>query len=76
MFSMLEVQVDSLLVNKMLLWPSSGDLKADTESEIVAAQDQALQIRSCNKNITNRERNVVKKVPKKIPKYKDLTVEI
>ena len=25
------------------LWPSKGDLTAETESEIVAAQDQALQ---------------------------------
>jgi len=28
-----------------LLWLSKGDLKAETESEIVAAQDQALQIK-------------------------------
>jgi len=27
------------------LWLSKGDLKAETESEIVAAQDQALQIK-------------------------------
>jgi hypothetical protein len=26
-----------------LLWLSKGDLKAETKSEIVAAQDQALQ---------------------------------
>jgi hypothetical protein len=26
-----------------VLWLSKGDLKAETESEIVAAQDQALQ---------------------------------
>jgi hypothetical protein len=28
--------------NNKFLWPSKGDLKAETESEIVAAQDQAL----------------------------------
>jgi hypothetical protein len=27
----------------MFLWLSRGELKADTESEIIAAQDQALQ---------------------------------
>jgi len=27
----------------MFLWLSQGELKAETESEIVAAQDQALQ---------------------------------
>ena len=27
------------------LWQSKGDLKAETESEIVAAQDQALQMK-------------------------------
>ena len=41
------------------LWLSKGDLKAETESEIVAAQDQALQTKYvvlCNKNIEHRNR--------------------
>jgi hypothetical protein len=37
------------------LWLSRGDLKGETESEIIAAQEQALQNQiSCDKNITNR----------------------
>jgi hypothetical protein len=35
----------------MFLWLSKGDLKEETESEIVAAQDQALQICTSNKKI-------------------------
>ena len=37
--------IDTQLISKedMFLWLSKGDLKAETESEIVAAQDQALQ---------------------------------
>ena len=31
--------------NVSFLWLSKGDLKAETESEIVAAQDQALQMK-------------------------------
>jgi len=38
-----------------LLWPSRGDLKAECESEIIAAQDQTLHTK-CGKNITNRNR--------------------
>jgi hypothetical protein len=33
-----------------------GDLKAETESEIVAAQDQALQTKNVQQNIANRNR--------------------
>ena len=37
------------------LWVSKGDLKAETESEIVAAQDQALQTKYYATKILNTE---------------------
>ena len=37
------------------LWISKGDLKAETESEIVAAQDQALQTKYYATKILNTE---------------------
>jgi len=37
------------------LWLSKGDLKAETESEIVAAQDQALQTKYYLTKILNTE---------------------
>jgi len=37
------------------LWVSKGDLKAETESEIVAAQDQAIQIKYYATKILNTE---------------------
>jgi len=37
------------------LWLSKGDLKAETESEIVAAQDQALQTKYYTTKILNTE---------------------
>jgi len=37
------------------IWLSKGDLKAETESEIVAAQDRALQTEYCATNILNTE---------------------
>jgi len=43
MASILEVHTDSLLAEKTGL--SRGDLNGDTESEIMEAQDQALQIK-------------------------------
>jgi len=39
------------------LWLSKGDLKAETESEIVAAQDQALQTKYYTIKILNAETN-------------------
>jgi hypothetical protein len=37
------------------LWLSKGDLKAETESEIVAAQDQALNVKYYATKILNKE---------------------
>jgi len=42
-------------VEDMFLWLSKGDLKAETESEIVAAQDQALQTNYYTTKILNTE---------------------
>jgi len=39
------------------LWLSKGDLKAETESEIVAAQDQALQTKYYATKILSTERD-------------------
>ena len=39
------------------LWLSKGDLKAETESEIVAAQDQALQTKYYVTEILNTEKD-------------------
>jgi hypothetical protein len=36
-------------------WLSKGDLKAETEGEIVAAQDQAIQTKYCATKILNTE---------------------
>jgi hypothetical protein len=40
--------IDKHLISEedTFLWLSKGDLKAETESEIVAAQDQALQTKN------------------------------
>ena len=41
--------------NNKFLWLSKGDLKAETESEIVAAQDQAIQTKYYVTKILNTE---------------------
>jgi len=49
--------IDRQLISEedMFLWLSKGDLKAETESEIVTAQDQALQTKYCATKILNTE---------------------
>ena len=49
--------IDRKLVSEegKFLWLSKGDLKAETESEIVAAQDQALQTKYYATKILNTE---------------------
>jgi hypothetical protein len=45
------------------LWLSEGDLKAQTESEIVAAQDQTLQTKYYATKILNTERQQMQTLP-------------
>jgi len=49
--------IDRQLISEedMFIWLSKGDLKAETESEIVAAQDQALQTKYYATKILNTE---------------------
>ena len=49
--------IDSQLISEedTFLWPSKGDLKAETEREIVAAQDQELQTKYYATKILNTE---------------------
>ena len=49
--------IDRQLISEedTLLWLSKGDLKAETESEIVAAQDQALQTKHYATKMFNTE---------------------
>ena len=49
--------IDRQLISEedTFLWLSKGDLKAETESEIVAAQDQALQTKYYATKILNKE---------------------
>jgi len=51
--------IDRQLISEedTFLWLSKGDLKAETESEIVAAQDQALQTKYYATKILNTERD-------------------
>jgi flagellar basal body-associated protein FliL len=51
--------LDKQLVSEegTFLWLSNGDLKAETKSEIVAAQDKSTTNKlPCNKNTANRNR--------------------
>ena len=51
--------IDRQLISEedTFLWLSKGDLKEETESEIVAAQDQALQTKYYATKILNAETN-------------------
>jgi len=51
--------IDRLLIGEedTFIWLSEGDLKAETESAIVAAQDRALQTEYCATKILNTETN-------------------
>jgi Ni,Fe-hydrogenase III component G len=51
--------IDKQLISEedMFLWLSKGDLKAEAESEIVAAQDQALQTKYHATKILQTEKN-------------------
>jgi len=51
------INIDRQLISEedMFLWLSKGDLKAETESEVVAAQDQALQTKYNATKILNTE---------------------
>jgi hypothetical protein len=50
--------IDRQLISEedTFLWLTKGDLKAETESEIVVAQDQALQMKYYATNILNTNR--------------------
>ena len=49
--------IDRLLIGEedTFIWLSKGDLKAETESEMAAAQDRALQTEYCATKILNTE---------------------
>jgi hypothetical protein len=51
--------IDRQLISEedTFLWLTKGDLKAETESEIVTAQDQALQTKYYATKILNKERD-------------------
>jgi len=58
--------IDRQLINEedTFMWLSKGDLKAEIESEMLAAQDQALQTKIlCDKNIEYRDRWQVQTLP-------------
>ena len=51
----IDIHVQLISEEDTFLWLSKGDLKAETESEIVAAQDQALQTKYYATKILNTE---------------------
>ena len=55
MGSTLEIQIDNICEEETFLWLSKGDLKAETESEIQAAQDKAIQTKYYATKILNTE---------------------
>ena len=55
MASTLEVWIDSLLVENMLLWVLREDLKGETGSVIIEAQDQEFQIKYHSTKILQTE---------------------
>jgi len=59
------IHIDIKLISECkLLWLSSKDLKADTGREITVTQHQALNQISCNKNIENRNRQLLQTMSK------------
>ena len=48
-----EIQTELISEEDTFLWLSKGDFEAETESEIVAAQDQALQTKYYATKILN-----------------------
>jgi hypothetical protein len=59
------IHIDIKLISECkLLWLLSKNLKADTGREITVAQHQALNQISCNKNIENRNRQLLQAMSK------------
>jgi hypothetical protein len=57
--------IDSQLISEeeTFLWLTKGNLNAETESEIVAAQDQALQTKNYARKILKTEIKQIKFLP-------------
>ena len=67
------IRVDRQLISEegTFLWLSKGDLKAETESEIMAAQDQALQTKYYATKILNTETDSKCRLCQKFDETKD-----
>ena len=63
MGSTLEIQIDSICEEDPFLWLSKGDLKAETESEILATQDQALKTKYYTTKILNTDGQKMQALP-------------